>query len=353
MSVGEFFRCSGRRVVFETFQKNRQPQEDFPSLAPPDSGTMSGDSTRSAPGVLNRLVPGASHTIEVEETDSSRTRPQPFLPQVPVAAQFPELRVVFEAARQERLASLLRCLSSLQKKGCGCCRSSIGSPSEHRQRPSVQAGNGSGSSRAYLGLPLLAAAAGAAAAGAAAAGAAAAGAAAAGAAAAGAAPAGAAAAGAAAAGAAAAGAAAAGAAAAGTAAAGASANVIIPPYSILYPVFAQCADHIIETMESSAIANSVTFAGEQDMPAPRPRHSCQIVAYSPRHARAMPAPVSCSPRAGRNGEVVFLWTTSFFGSRFEPGPAPPPSAPFLSFPAPSASLLELFPPKSTTWGMGS
>eukprot|EP00661_Eupelagonemidae_sp_cell13_P019800 gene19800-biopygen8508 len=26
------------------------------------------------------------------------------------------------------------------------------------------------------------------------------------------------------------------------------------------------------------------------MPAPRPRHSCQIVAYSPRHARAMPAP---------------------------------------------------------------
>eukprot|EP00661_Eupelagonemidae_sp_cell13_P005899 gene5899-biopygen2809 len=31
------------------------------------------------------------------------------------------------------------------------------------------------------------------------------------------------------------------------------------------------------------------------MPAPRPRHSCKIVAYSPRHARATPAPPSCSP----------------------------------------------------------
>eukprot|EP00661_Eupelagonemidae_sp_cell13_P024214 gene24214-biopygen22373 len=33
--------------------------------------------------------------------------------------------------------------------------------------------------------------------------------------------------------------------------------------------------------------------GEQGMPAPRPRHSCQIVAKSPRHARAMPAPRPC------------------------------------------------------------
>eukprot|EP00661_Eupelagonemidae_sp_cell13_P008113 gene8113-biopygen15138 len=31
------------------------------------------------------------------------------------------------------------------------------------------------------------------------------------------------------------------------------------------------------------------------MPAPRPRHPCPIVAYSPRHARATPAPPSCSP----------------------------------------------------------
>eukprot|EP00661_Eupelagonemidae_sp_cell13_P008564 gene8564-biopygen10660 len=31
------------------------------------------------------------------------------------------------------------------------------------------------------------------------------------------------------------------------------------------------------------------------MPAPRPRHPKPNVAYSPRHTRAMPAPVSCSP----------------------------------------------------------
>eukprot|EP00661_Eupelagonemidae_sp_cell13_P022159 gene22159-biopygen13258 len=43
--------------------------------------------------------------------------------------------------------------------------------------------------------------------------------------------------------------------------------------------------------------------GEQDMPAPRPRHASATPApprakksYSPRHARAMPAPLSCSPR---------------------------------------------------------
>eukprot|EP00661_Eupelagonemidae_sp_cell13_P024590 gene24590-biopygen13461 len=35
------------------------------------------------------------------------------------------------------------------------------------------------------------------------------------------------------------------------------------------------------------------------MPAPRPRHSRPIVAYSPRHARAMPAPPSCPPTEGK------------------------------------------------------
>eukprot|EP00661_Eupelagonemidae_sp_cell13_P024146 gene24146-biopygen17890 len=39
------------------------------------------------------------------------------------------------------------------------------------------------------------------------------------------------------------------------------------------------------------------------MPAPRPRHSCRIVACSPRHARATPAPVSCSTMYARDSRM--------------------------------------------------